>query len=65
MSTSSPFSPEEQKENLLQLQLEAIQEEINALQEQLKEAAHSNASLDVIQRLEDEIQKLIKASRSI
>lgn len=65
MSTSSPFSSEDQKENMLQLQLAAIQEEITALEAQLKEAKDSNESIERIQRLEDEIQKLTKTLRSI
>lgn len=65
MSTFSPFSPEEKKDNLLQLQLEAIQAEINALEQQLKEAKESGQSVEAIQHLEDEIQKLTKALRAI
>ena len=65
MSTFSPFSPEEKKDNLLQLQLEAIQAEINALEQQLKDAKESGQSVEAIQRLEDEIQNLTKALRAI
>jgi ribosomal protein S15P/S13E len=67
MNTPSPFAPDEQElnPNTLQLQLEAILAEIDALQSQLKEAQSSNAGPEVLQNLEAQIQRLLKESRSL